>query len=139
DVFRDEKVRWALASLDPSLSLTIVATSRSNEIPDNLRLPFSLKFVNLSVPSIAEKQRVLQKLKVDELLLDAARQERLKNANSWLVMMMEASAGRELTKIVWDSVHRLKQQDEVMYRAYEYLCYAGQYDIPIPASLIAAL
>ncbi len=139
DVFRNDDARRALASLRPDLSVTIIVTSRSNEIPDDLRLPFPLQIVELGAPTSDEKTRVLRKLGLDERKFTAAQRQRLRDANSWLVMMLETTTGEELVKIVRHSVNRLKQQDEVVYRAYEYLCYAGQYDLAVPESLIAAL
>jgi len=141
DVFRDPNARRALAFLRPDQDIIIIATSRSNEIPENLRLPFLLLLQTLEEPTPTEKRRVLQKLGLDENSLGGPQRERLRNVNSWLIFMSEISTGEEWKKIVGDSVDRLKEQDndKVVYRAYEYLCYAGQYDLAVPEMLIAAL
>ena len=139
DVFRGTDTLRALTSLDPNLNITIIASSRSNELPDALRLQFPFTVVELSAPTSEEKSRVLQRLKLKGTELDKEQQKRLQDANSWLVLMMEVTTGGNLAKIVRDSLNRLKFQDEVVYRAYEYLCYAGQYDIAVPDSLIAGI
>jgi hypothetical protein len=141
DVFRDRNTRRALASLRPDQDILIIATSRSNDIPDDLRLPFPLQIQLLDGPTPNEKRRVLQKLKLDENSLGGPQRERLRKVDSWLIFMSEISTGEEWKKIVRNTVNRLKEQDsdKVVYRAYEYLCYAGQYDIGVPETLIAAL
>jgi hypothetical protein len=139
DVFRDEEAQTALASLRPDLNVIIIATSRSNEIPDDLRLPFPLQFQELLPPTPNEKDCMLKRLGMDKQALDASQKKRLQKANSWLVLMIETTRGEELTKIVRNSVKRLREQDEIVYQAYEYLCYIGQYDLYVPETLIAAL
>ncbi len=105
-----------------------------------MRLPF-LEIVQVNRPSEDEKRRVRQKLKKEAL--SKIQKKRLAEANSWLVMMMELVGKESLEKIVRDSINRMKNhpQDlhQVVYRAYEYLCYAGQYQLSIPATLLHAL
>ncbi len=139
DVFRNKDAAEALSSISPDLHITIIAASRSNEIPDDLRLPFPLQIKELSAPTPQEKMYMLQKLRLRESDLKVKQLQRLRIANSWLAMMIEMTTGEELKKIVRDSVHRLQEQDPIVYRAYEYLCYAGQYDLAIPKTLIAKL
>ena len=139
DIFRDYNVKRALASLGPDLNIIIIATSRSNELPDDLRLPFPLRIEELGAPTENEKKHVLEKLAEHSYPLGAIRYKHFQSANSWLSMMFEVTTGEELAKIVRNTVKHLKHQNEIVYRAYEYLCYAGQFDLAIPETLIAAL
>jgi hypothetical protein len=139
DVFRNNDARRALASLRPDLNITIIATSRINEIPYDLRLPFQIQIEEMGAPTLHEKTRVLQRLELYGYKLDMEREKYPSHADSWLVMMIEITTGEGLVKIVRDSVNRLRHLDEVIYRAYEYLCYAGQYDLAVPESLITRL
>ena len=106
-----------------------------------MRLSFLLPPQPSDDPTPTEKRRVLQKLGLDDHSLGGQRRKSLLEANSWLIFMSEVSTGKEWKKIVGDSIDRLKEQDsdKVVYRAYQYLCYAGQYDLPVPETLIAAL
>lgn len=137
DIFRGGAAN-ALRTLNRDAPLTIVATTRSNEIPLGLRWPPAYRFLPVGAPSGEEKADAAQRISGEQALGGAA-QARLAAANSWLVMMLELSTGEELRQIVADAIHRLRQQDEVVYRAYEYLCLAGQYDINLPESLLANL
>jgi len=56
-----------------------------------------------------------------------------------LILMAELTTGKGFIRFIRDTLNRLRQQDEVVYRAYEYLCYTYQYDISIPASLLERL
>ena len=140
DIFRDSDAQRILGMLDVEIELMIIATSRSNEVPGNLAwFPFQLQLVPLSPPTDKERSQVLRKLNKGERELPADQQDRLRRANSWLVMMLELTTGEALTKIVSDTVERLKQLDPIVYVAYEYLCFVGQYDLAIPSSLIECL
>jgi hypothetical protein len=121
--------------------MTIIATSRSNEFPYDARFPFPYQVIRLEAPTPGEKARVVQKLTQHGRQLTFTQQERLERANSWLVMMLETSTGRDLIKIVHDSVNRLRHlgDDQVVYRAYEYLCFAGQYDLSVPEAILNLL
>jgi Trypsin-like peptidase domain/RNA helicase len=139
DIFRDYQARQALTSLNTFVPVLIIATSRSNEIPASLRLPFDPYLQEVTSPTPAEKTHVLQKLGRDEAMLSALERKRLKRANSWLNMMLELTTGKDLEKIVQDTVDRLQQQDIIVYHAYEYLCFSGQYDLEFPETLLDAL
>jgi hypothetical protein len=55
-------------------------------------------------------------------------------------MMMEVTSDDSLEHIIYDCIERLKDhrddKEQVIYRVYEYLCYAGVYQLAIPASLL---
>jgi len=139
DVFRDDNVLRALKGLDPNLPLTILTTSRTNEYRGSERFPFPVERVDLLEPSSAEKTRILSKLGKEWAQLTPEQRTRLGAANQFLVLMMELATGKELIEIIRDTLNRLRQQDEVVYRAYEYLCYTYQYDFSMPASLLERL
>ena len=138
DLFRSPDVVSALCELSPSLPITVLATSRKNEY----RLPrFKSELVreDLKQPSKEEKERVLERLGKSRNELTAKQQSRLDGANQFLVLMMELTAGKELSEIVRDTVERLKEQDQSAYRAYEYLCFAYQHSVSMPESLLERL
>ena len=139
DVFRDDNVLRALKGLDPNLPLTILATSRINEYRGGERFSFPIERVDLLEPSPAEKTRILSKLGKEWAQLTPEQRARLGVANQFLVLMMELATGKKHIEIIRDTLSGLKQQDEVVYRAYEYLCYTYQYDISIPTSLLERL
>ncbi|MFN8469793.1 MAG: hypothetical protein U0X20_29825 [Caldilineaceae bacterium] len=136
DMFRSEDSVSAMTRLNPDLPVTIIASTRANEKPDYIRVPFYWKMFKLDPPSSAEKLRAAQQVKPHTKTLSQTQQERLDRANSWLVMMIELVTGNELGKIVRETVKRLKRDDEIVYRAYEYLCFVGQYDLDIPNTLL---
>jgi energy-coupling factor transporter ATP-binding protein EcfA2 len=139
DIFRDDGVVRALKALDRDLPLTILATSRTNEYRGHERLPFPVERVDLPEPSPVEKGHILRKLGKEWTQLTTEQRARLEAANQFLVLMMELATGKELTDIIRDTLNMLQQQDEVVYRAYEYLCYTYQYDISMPSSLLERL
>ncbi len=138
DVFRNEDARRALESLSPGLDIMIVASSRSNETPADLRLPYEHSVHWLDKPTPQEKTRVLEQVAKTRKLTKTQLQ-RFRQADSWLVMMLEISTGESLYQIVTRCVTQLKQQDDVVYRAFEYLCFATKYDLYIPPALLKAL
>ena len=139
DVFRDENALTTLESLDPDLNITVIASSRSNEIPEHLRLPFPIHIEKLNKPSPTEKIRILQKLSINEQIFSAAQRRRLQEANSWLVVMVETTTAQSFVKIIRDGINHLKARDEAVYRAYEYIAFSGQYNLSVPESLLTNL
>jgi hypothetical protein len=139
DVFLDEGVLLALKGLDPNLPLTLLATSRTNEYRGSERFPFPVARVDLIEPSPAEKTRILRKLDREWAQLTPQQRARLGAANQFLVVMMELTAGKGLTGVIRDTLNRLRQRDETVYRAYEYLCHIHQYDLSMPSSLLERL
>jgi hypothetical protein len=137
DVFRDYSATNSLGFIDQYLDLIILSTSRKNEIPPDIR--FDIDYFELRPPSIAEKDRTLKSLNLDEASLKPASRKRFHKANSWWVMMLELTTGEALRRIVIDVVQRLHKKDPIGYHAFEYLCFAGQYDIDIPVELMSRL
>ena len=140
DLFREPDVVSALRELESSLPITILATSRLNEYRP-YRLKSKVERVPSKEPSRGEKERILAKLGKSRNDLTPEQQRRLDAANQFLVLMMELTdpEGRELEKIVQDMVKWLQTYDESAYRAYEYLCFAYQHSLSMPASLLEHL
>ncbi|MGA7730664.1 MAG: alpha/beta fold hydrolase [Chloroflexia bacterium] len=137
DVFRNEGAHRALLSWDrEDLDITIVATSTSDEIDFAHRLLFPVYKEELSGPTPNEKQKFQKRL---GKRLSSEQLKRLNNANLWLILAAETATGKAWLDAVGDHVDRLKKKDEIAYRAYEYLSYTDQYDVPIPKSLFEAL
>jgi tetratricopeptide (TPR) repeat protein/energy-coupling factor transporter ATP-binding protein EcfA2 len=139
DVFRDESVLRAFKVLDPNLPMVILATSRANEYRGDEGLPFPVERVDLPEPSPAEKNRILSRLGKEWAQMAAEERARVSAANQMLILMAELTTGKGFIRFIRDTLNRLRQHDEVVYRAYEYLCYTYQYDISIPASLLERL
>ncbi|BCL84662.1 hypothetical protein ccbrp13_71270 [Ktedonobacteria bacterium brp13] len=139
DLFRERLVSQNLQSLNLDLPLLIISTSRTNELPSGLRLPFEPFLQKVSSPTTNEKAQVLQKLGMNEATLGAEVRKRLQKANSWLVMMLELTTGQDLKKIIHDTIDRLQKHYPILYDAYAYLCFVGQYDLSLPETLLDAL
>jgi len=135
DLFREPEVVEAIRELSPLLAITILATSRANEYRPQ-RLKGDLVRVSLKGPTGTEKERILERLGKARVGLSTEQQKRLNTANQLLVLMMEITSGKELREIVRDALDRLRRQDESAYLAYEYLCFAYQYSVSIPESLL---
>ena len=138
DLFRSPDVVSALCEVNPSLPITVLATSRRNEF----RQPHfkgELVRTDLLPPSKEEKERLLERLGKSRQELTVEQQTRLDSTDQFLVLMMELTAGKELQEIVRDSVERLKAQDESAWRAYEYLCFVYKHSISIRESLLERL
>ena len=140
DVFRDQDVLNALCELDQSLPITILATSRSNEYR-TIRFGGESDRLTLKKPSPEEKDRLIARLGKNRNDLTSGQRQRLDDANQFLVLMIELTdpKGRRLEEIVEDTVEWLKIKDESTHRAYEYLCFAYQFGISIPVSLLERL
>jgi len=136
DVFRDDSFVQALLNMRTDLPIRVIATSRLHEIPDHIRLP-DFRTIQLEPPSDHEKQQVLERLRLTRLSKD--QRQRLEKASNWLVLMLETTAGESLKTVIRDNVNRLKRLDEAVYHAYEYLCFAGQYDVNVPEDLLLRL
>jgi tetratricopeptide (TPR) repeat protein len=140
DLFRDPDVVGAIRELDSSLPITILATSRSNEYRPN-RLRVEIQRVSLKEPSRSEKEQILMRLGKTRDGLAPEQQRRLDAANQFLVLMIELTdpQGRKLEEIFRETIEWLKINDEYVYRAYEYLCFAYQHSLSIPSSLLGRL
>ena len=136
DIFREDTAVRALKALDPNLPVTVLSTSRANEYRGDERLPFSVERVDLFEPSPAEKARILNRLDKEWSCLTGEQRARVGAANQFLVLMWELTAGKELVEIIRDTLDMLREQDEVVFRAYEYLCNVCQYQPTMPDSLL---
>jgi tetratricopeptide (TPR) repeat protein len=140
DLFHEPDVVSALRELNPSLSITILATSRAHEYRP-YRLKGQVERVSLTEPSLSEKERILTRLGKTRNDLTPEQQRRLDAANQFLVLMMELTdpKGRKLEEIVRDTIEWLQTHDDSAYRAYEYLCFAYQHSLSISTSLLERL
>ncbi len=137
DVFRNANITRALASINPDIPVMIISTSRSNEIP-RLLIHFSIDYIFLKHPSKKEIYRVVNRTKPQNII-DHNQINQLGTSTSWLVLMYEITTGEKLSVRIGDSVKRLKTQDETVYRAYEYICFGGLYELPFPETLLLNL
>ena len=138
DLFRNPEVVEALRQLSPSLQVTILATSRLSE-PVPSGLPSPMIQCPLAPPSQAEKERALRKLNKQWVDLTPEQRRRLDDAADFAVAMIELTEGRDHRQAVTEWVSSLRTQDEVVYRAYEYICFVTQYDLSVPESIIGRL
>ncbi|MCP4697920.1 MAG: hypothetical protein GY862_13870 [Gammaproteobacteria bacterium] len=138
DLFREPEVSGAVCELSRALPVTILATARANEYHPR-RFKGDIQRIDLQPPAPTEKERILQHLGQTRAALTSARRQRLDAVNQFLVLMLELTAGKDLAEIIEDTVTRLEQQDEAVYRAYEYLCFAYQYSVSLPVSLLEQL
>jgi class 3 adenylate cyclase/tetratricopeptide (TPR) repeat protein len=138
DIFHDPDATSAFKEISPWLPITVVATSRPNEYRPE-RMKCEKMVLSLNPPSLHEKKRVLVKLGRDYGDLTHGQQRRLDSATQFLVLMIELTEGKDLAEIVRDSVERLNELDESASRAYEYLCFASQFSIGFPVSLLERL
>ena len=138
DLFKHPEVIEALRFLDPSLPVTILATAQDNE-PAPSRLPYSIFSFVLSKPSAEEIDRTLDKL--NRRLTDLSREQRnrLNEANDYGVVMIELTAGKDFLQTIRERVTLLRTQDEVVFRAYEYICFCAQYGLSFPETLLQRL
>jgi tetratricopeptide (TPR) repeat protein len=140
DLFREPDVVSAIRELDSSLPITILATSRSNEYRP-YRLKVEIERVSLKEPLRSEKEQILMRLGKTRDDLTPEQQRRLDAANQFLVLMIELTdpQGRKLEEIFRETIEWLKINDEYVYRAYEYLCFAYQHSLSMPTSLLERL
>jgi hypothetical protein len=135
DLFRDSSFVDALRKMRNDLPIRIIATSRLNEIP-NHNVPPGFQTVRLNPPSAIEKQQLLERLGKSDLT-DKQRR-RLFNEKNWLVMMIELTSSKILPDFIDQLLGKLRSDDEA-YRAYEYICLAGQFDLFFPEDLLNLL
>lgn len=131
DIFRDINSLRALETINPDTSVIIISTARSNELPDDLSLHINIDYIHLPPPTGEEITKALDKLNIQEEL-----SKKISKDSTWLVLMYELTTGQELSKHIRDTVKRLRDQDAIVYRAYEYICFTGQYDIEFPTKLL---
>jgi tetratricopeptide (TPR) repeat protein len=136
DVFRNPDAQRALEQLSPVWPILIIATSRSSEVSEHFVPRFRIESIPLMGASNDEKRRVLQQLNIPYQSLDADQKRRFDSTESWLVMMNELITGQALEKTVADELKRLQENDPVVHKAYLYVCFAGQYEVSIPESLL---
>ena len=139
DIFRSKSAVRALSNIGEGSRMTIIATSRQNELPNNLRLQIPMDVFDLWSPSSNELEMALSRLHLVPDKLEKDFLGKIKKAPSWLVMMYELTKGDDLRKIVRSSVEQLQKQDEVVYRAFEYVCFCGQFELPIPETLLQGM
>lgn len=138
DLFRNAEVRRALGELNPWLPLIVLGTSQTNEYRPG-RLKGEVVPIPLGPPSRGEKERVLRRLGQDVNDLTSEQLKRFEQANEFLVLMVELTAGKGFQDVIQDSLDNLLKLHELVYLAYEYLCFAYSYGIAIPASLLERL
>lgn len=139
DVFRSEMASRALAVIGESSKITLIATSRLNEIPRDLSFQMPMQVFRLGKPSVAEISLALNKLNLLPEKLEPGFLHKIQKTPSWLVMMYELTGGEDLQKRVRSSINQLQKQDDVVFRAYEYICFGSQYDLSFPENLLLNL
>ena len=139
DVFRYDTVTQAIGNVNPDLPVTVVATSRSNEYQERRGLREKVKRVDLKGLSSQEKEDFLVRLGMPFDKLSSVDQDRVDKADSPLVLGMELTKGSDFEVILRDIVDWLRNNDEVLYRAYEYVCFCYQYGVAIPLELLERL
>jgi|CXWL01.1.fsa_nt_gi hypothetical protein len=139
DVFRSEAATRALSTIGENSNITIIATSRQNEIPRDVRIQIPLKIYRLQKPSSNEVSLALEKLKLRPEKLEPGFLSKIRQSPSWLVMMYVLTKGDDLQKILRSSIEQLRKQDEVVYRAFEYIVFSGQYELSFPETLLLNL
>lgn len=139
DVFRSEIASRALAVIGESSKITVIATSRHNEIPRDLSFQMPMQVFKLGKPSVAEISLALNKLNLLPEKLEPGFLQKIQKTPSWLVMMYELTGGEDLQKRVRSSINQLQKQDEIVFRAYEYICFGSQYDLSFPENLLLNL
>lgn len=142
DIFRDSDASSAFIGLPPRLPLTILATSRKNEFKLRAkRLKCECSKIELKPPSPKEKDDVLKKLGKSRTDLTTEQKHRLDDADQFIVLMMELQSGKELREIIRDTIKMLfdLEPNHSAYRAYNYLCFAGQFSKAMPVTLLEKL
>lgn len=139
DVFRSEAATRALSTIGENSNITIIATSRQNEIPHDVRIQIPLKIYRLQKPSSNEVSLALEKLKLRPEKLEPGFLSKIRQSPSWLVMMYVLTKGDDLQKIVRSSIEQLRKQDEVVYHAFEYIVFSSQYELSFPETLLENL
>jgi len=138
DLFRHKEVIQALRKLDPSVPLTILATSQTAEYHPH-RLPCAPLSVPLEVPSDDEKTRMLSKLGKSRDDLTPNEQSRLDGATDFRILMMELTSGKGHEEAISETVRRLEQVDPIGYDGYKYVSFCYRYGIPVPISVVERL
>jgi tetratricopeptide (TPR) repeat protein len=135
DLFRSPEAVDAFLQLSPWLPLTILATSRTNEFNAN-RIKCKTYRFDLASPSSGEKKLITEKLGLEEREMSELVRKRLRSTMPFIALMVELTRGKGLQEIVHDSLKRLHTTDSSAYRAYEFICYAGQHGLAIPTALL---
>jgi len=138
DVFRYSDAVRAMCELDTRLPITIVATSRPDELATS-QVRSEAHFVQLREPDFVEKALVLEKLGKKKGDLSGDQLKRYNAANQFLVLMMELTNGRDLDMVIRNRLERLKIRDESSYFAYEYICSAFKYGLCLPETILDRL
>ena len=138
DLFRKPEVCRALEELGPSLPLTVLATSRTNEYHPG-RLKGQVVTIALGPPTKAEIDRVIRRVQRSGWKPSSQELTRAQVANEFLVLMVELTSGRRFQEVIEDTLEGLLRRYEPIYRAYEYLCFAYSYDVAIPTRILERL
>jgi len=137
-MFRKDEVVEMLRTLDPSLPVTILATSQVSEYRPHGLTCHVVEFP-LQNPTQNEKNKLLAKRGIRKEDLTPDQQKRLEKATSFGVMMTELTTGEDHTKAFERTVEDLKSKDPVGYRAYEYVSFCYQYEVCIPLAVLNRL
>lgn len=139
DVFRYDTFTQAIGNVNPDLPVTVVATSRSNEYQERRGLRERVERVDLKGLSSEEKEDFLVRLGMPFDKLSSVDQDRVDKADSPLILGMELTKGNDFEAIIRNIVDWLRNNDDMVYRAYEYVCFSYQYGVPIPLKLLERL
>ncbi|MFC1865141.1 tetratricopeptide repeat protein [Chloroflexota bacterium] len=139
DVFRDERVVQAIKLIDIDLPVTVIATSRSEEYRGERRLGKPIIKIDLRTLSPREKHEFVRCFGIPYQDLTPVQKSLIEKANTPLILGMELAESKDFKEIIRDAVQRLKEIDDSIYRAYEYVCFAYQYGIKVPIELLEAL
>ena len=135
DLFRDDEVVETVCSLDPSLPVTVLASSQLSEYRGS-RMTVEPVTIPLGAPSEQEKTRTLEKLGKQREDMDREQIMRLERASEFRVMMMELTSGRDHVEAINAMIKNLERVDPVAYNGYKYICFCSQYEVAIPISIL---
>ncbi|MCK4308164.1 HD domain-containing protein, partial [candidate division WOR-3 bacterium] len=139
DLFRYKDFVLALQSINKDvLPVTIIATSRSSEYQEARGLSGFIKKIELKLSDI-EKNELLKRLGKSYEAFSLDEQHIFDKTTFFLALGMVLTKGKGFHEIVRDIVDKLKEKDEILYRAYEYVCFSYNYYTSIPEDLLANL
>ena len=138
DLLRYEEVVQALRQLDPSLCMTILATSQTAEYHPH-RLTCQPCQIDIVAPSDDEKARMLKKIGMSYQDLTFDQQIRLDKATDFRILMLELTTGSSHTEAIIETVRKLERVSHIAFEAYKYICFCYQYEISIPSGVLELL
>ncbi|MBU0596386.1 toll/interleukin-1 receptor domain-containing protein, partial [Candidatus Bipolaricaulota bacterium] len=136
DPFRSEAVVTAIGWLEPHLPITVLATSRPNEVPHSAALRLPLERLTLAGVSDRERDQLLGILGVSKSAMSAEQLRRFERQRDFATLVLETAGGDTLSRLIGSAMQMLQRSNASLARAYEYVCHSYSLGVELPVGLL---